>query len=99
MTLQVEIARDRLHHIGVNNSEGVQETRDLSKKVHLRSCWGIPCGAHWNHANRFILRSEKTFMIITFVIQTKAPYLLILHYAANVYYLSIPDAYTKKASF
>lgn len=70
-----------------------------SKKVHLRSCWGTPCAAHWNHTNRFILRPKKSIMIIAFVIQTREPYLLILHEAANVYYVSIPDAYTKKVSF
>lgn len=38
-------------------------------------------------------------MIIAFVIQTREPFLLILHEADNVYYVSVPDAYTKKVSF
>lgn len=33
MTLQIEIARGRTHHAGVNNSEGVWETRDLSESA------------------------------------------------------------------
>lgn len=40
MTLQIEIARGRPRHTGVNNSEGVWETRDLSEnafEIMLRS--------------------------------------------------------------